>query len=279
MGKLAASIISIYRALFAKKRFYRFHRSLYLLSLKGMGLLNSENDQVSGEDFFLRHTFPDLIPGERRPVVLDVGANEGNYASKVKQVYPNADVYALEPHPKTFKKLQLQAEKCGFRAYNIACGREGGQLELYDYLGTGETGTTHASMYRNVIEELRASEAISWKVQVTDLDQFIEEYRIQKVHLLKIDTEGHDFSVLQGSQGAINSGVIEIIHFEFNEMNVISRTSFKDFHDSLPQYRFFRMLPDGLVSLGEYVPVMHELFAYQNIVGIPQRRLSGQRAN
>lgn len=42
----------------------------------------------------------------------------------------------------------------------------------------------------------------------------------------------------------------------------------KDFIDILPGYSFYRLMPRGLYTLGEYQPITHEIFAYQNIVAI-----------
>ncbi len=59
-----------------------------------------------------------------------------------------------------------------------------------------------------------------------------------------------------------------MIQFEFNAMNVFSRAFFRDFWAFLPHYDFYRLLPDGPVSLGEYSPIFWELFASQNIVAV-----------
>ena len=84
--------------------------------------------------------------------------------------------------------------------------------------------------------------------------------------MLKIDTEGHEFAVLRGASNLLKTGRIDVIHFEFNEMNVVSRVFFKDIWDFLPNYDFYRMLPDGLAQIKNYSPVFCEIFAYQNIV-------------
>jgi len=71
-----------------------------------------------------------------------------------------------------------------------------------------------------------------------------------------------------GAIELIKNNKIDVIHFEFNEMNVYSRVFFRDFHELLVNYNFYRMLPDGLVFLGDYNPIYQEIFAYQNIVVI-----------
>ena len=52
------------------------------------------------------------------------------------------------------------------------------------------------------------------------------------------------------------------------EMNVISKTFFKDIVDLLPGYDFYRLLPDGLKALGTYKSAHFEIFSFQNIVAI-----------
>jgi hypothetical protein len=104
------------------------------------------------------------------------------------------------------------------------------------------------------------------KVRVVSLDEFVSQYPIDKIVLLKIDTEGHEFEVLKGAKKLLKSGKIEMIQLEFNEMNVISRVFFKDIWDLMPNYDFYRMLPDGLVRIESYSPIFCEIFAYQNII-------------
>jgi hypothetical protein len=60
---------------------------------------------------------------------------------------------------------------------------------------------------------------------------------------------------------------IQAIHLEFNEMNIISKQSFKDFWDLLDAYDFYRILPGGkLLPIRVYKPISCELFAFQNLI-------------
>src|SRR5262245_19248952 len=77
------------------------------------------------------------------------------------------------------------------------------------------------------------------------------------------DTEGLARALLNLNDNTLR---VNYIQFEFNEMNVISRTFFLDFMRHLPGYRFFRLLPEGAVSLDTYSPRFMEIFAYQNVV-------------
>ena len=53
-------------------------------------------------------------------------------------------------------------------------------------------------------------------------------------------------------------------------MNVYNREFLRDFRERLPQYEFFRRLPDGLAPLPPWPPFRNEIFAYQNLAAICQ---------
>ena len=52
-------------------------------------------------------------------------------------------------------------------------------------------------------------------------------------------------------------------------MNIVSRVFFRDFRLVLNNYDFYRLLPGGVILLGD-VPLSTELFAFQNIIAIPK---------
>lgn len=255
-----------YRRLFAHERWYRLNLFVHELSLHGLGILNYEDDAVSGELHFIKRALAGGGSEKREQVVLDVGANEGNYSTRVKQISANARVFAFEPHPVTYKRTAAAASKHDFVAINAGCGETNGKSLLYDYDGE-KGGSQHASLFRNVIEGIHRSSAVAHEIEVTTIDSFLEQRGIPVVRLLKIDTEGNEAGVLRGAKESLGAGKIELVQFEFNEMHVASRTFFKDFVELLAGYRLYRILPDGCVPL-RYRAVTCEIFAYQNILAV-----------
>lgn len=253
-------VLNLYRLIFARKVFYKFNQFLYQLSLRGIGILNYESDKQSGEDNFIEHHVSKIKEG----VVLDVGANVGRYATQIKKFNQNLNIYAFEPHPVTYEKLIGNVERLDINTYNVGVGAAEGSLTLYDY--ADKDGSSHASLYKEVIEKIHKGQTIPHEVRMIALDAFAAEHGIKRVGLLKIDTEGHELEVLKGFKQFISQNKVDLIHFEFNEMNIVSRVYFKDFWEFLPNYDFFRMLPDGLVPIKHYSPLFCEIFAYQNIV-------------
>lgn len=255
-------ILTAYQFLFARKAFYKFNKALYHLSLRGLGILNYESYKLSGEQAFIESYFSTLKEG----VVLDVGANIGNYAKNILKISPDIQIYAFEPHPITYKKLTMPVLSKNFHPFNMAVGSKNCESQLYDY--EDRDGSPHASIYNEVIEGIHRGKAVAHDIKIRRLDSFLKEYFIDSVDLLKIDTEGNELDVLKGLGNWLPEGRIKAIHFEFNEMNVISRSFLKDFWDILPNYNFYRMVMDGLVPIKQYNSVDCEIYAFQNIVAL-----------
>lgn len=256
-------ILKLYTFLFARTCFRKLNLLLFNLGMRGLGVLNYQNNKVSGESRFLS----DYLKGKKNCIVFDVGANVGAYSKELIRINKDVKIHAFEPHPITFQKLAGTFHQVhNVSVYKNAMGSEAGRLKLYDY--DAKDGSSHASLFQAVIEDMHHSTSIAHEVRVITLDSYIEENGVSKVDLLKIDTEGNELNVLKGGAESISAGKIKAIHFEFNEMNVISRVFFKDFWDLLPGYTFYRMLPDGLLSIDRYSAHICEIFAYQNVVAI-----------
>ena len=259
--KILRSIYAGYQRFFCRKHFYKLNWLLYQLSLRGIGVLNYQDMEISGEGAFIDQVVAKLSS----PVVFDVGANVGGYASAILRANACARLFAFEPHPSTFGRLEKQARQNNFHAVQSACGSEEGRLTLYDY---EMEGTSHASAVSGVISGIHQQEEVAIKVPVTTIDVFARSRDIDSIDLLKVDTEGYELEVLKGAQSMIGEGLVRCIQLEFNEMNVQSRTFARDFVELLDEYRFFRILPDGLVELGTYHPLKYEIFAFQNLVAV-----------
>lgn len=234
----------------------------YLHGLRAMGFLNYEDYWISGEYRFLT-LYLDRFPNA---LVFDVGAHRGEYSALVTKIAPGATVHAFEPHPTSFTVLDAAARSLGFHAHQLAFGQEPGSVDLYD---RGDTdGSQHASLYREVIEKIHKQPSVCHKVRCDTVDRVAEQLGCDRIGLLKVDTEAHELAVLKGARSLIEEGRIDVIQFEFNEMNVVSRTYFKDFYEFLPNYKFYRLLSHDAVHFAEYSPVFMEVFAFQNIVCI-----------
>ncbi len=264
ISRLKNIIADSYARAFARPSFARLNKALVYLGARGLGVYNLSSSALSGEDYLL-HRLAATPPA----TVFDIGANEGDYVESVHKAFPSATIYAFEPHPRTFVRLQ---ERTGSTAkcFNLACDKEIGSFELHDL--AGEKGTQLASLSREALLPLgRPIE--SFLIKSITLDEFCAQNKIDRIDLLKIDTEGNERRVLEGAARLLSEGRIDCIQFEFNEMNVASRSFMMDFIKLLPRHRLYRLLPNGLLPIQKYSPFFGEMFGYQNIVAFVGEQL------
>lgn len=126
-------------------------------------------------------------------VIVDIGANIGDTTLRLAQVLNNNGfVYAFEPSPHVFKRLQTNVGLNGFTnisLYNMAVGDEEGELS---FVSTKQQHTGGA--YVSKVAKTDTS------VKVITLDDFVEQNNITQINLIKIDTEGFEDFVVRGAE-------------------------------------------------------------------------------
>jgi FkbM family methyltransferase len=157
--------------------------------------------------------------------VIDVGANIGTLtlaASKI--VGPTGKVYSIEAHPRTHKYLlgNLEFNKISnVQAFNVACGREHGT----------------ARVSSNVSDDQNSVSPEGVSVPVRKLDDLLTGTETQEIALLKIDVEGYEKFVLEGSLRLLWR--VKFIYFESYERHAAAfGYELRDIIDVLEQFRF-----------------------------------------
>ena len=239
--------------------------NLLYAAYEDMGVLKFQNDQVSGEHHLLTSVLPKYL-GAGAPVLFDVGANRGNYARSLRSAFPQAKIYAFEPEPENFADLQASVAKDDVICINAGFDAEAGQAKIYDY--ADKKATEHASLYKDVLVQLHgASNVRETAMEMMTVDGYCAANNIGTIDFLKIDTEGNELRVLQGAKKMLAHQNIHLIQFEFNEMNIVSRSFLRDFYDILPGFEFYRLHSNHLVPLYEYSS-WNEIFKFQNIFAV-----------
>lgn len=234
------------------------------LGLRGLGVGNTGTRD--GEMLALSRLAPAWRRLGAKAVFVDVGANEGKYSAELRRLCPEARLLAFEPHPKTAARLQKQLGST-VEVHSLAVGSEPGRATLWDY-AQQQAGSSHASLFSGVIEHHHQSTSSGVEVEVTSLDVFCAEHALDRVDHLKLDVEGGELACLRGASRLIAQGRIGTVQFEFNAMNVTSRVFFRDFVDALPNFRFYRLLPHGLMDLPTWDVLRCNLFGIQNVLAV-----------
>lgn len=235
-------------------------------AFRAVGIGNyDKRGELTGENWLIQNTLRDYV-SVGTPVFIDIGANVGEYALKLRSSFSSATIYALEPNPETYKRLERNATGTGIRTIQAACGSVAGTRQLYTY--ESDLASEHATTRPEILREVHGTDNLaSFEVPVLTLDTFCREHCIPHVDFLKLDVEGDELDVLLGASKLIEENRLTAIQFEFNEMNVFGRVFLRDFFELLRGFEFYRLLPVGLLPLGPYA-VKHEIFQYQNLFAV-----------
>jgi FkbM family methyltransferase len=193
--------------------------------------------------------------------IYDIGANVGVWSEAVLTTFQESvSLHIFEPQPSCFEILRVKFESKAILNAN-GLGSENGELNLF----YNRAGAEIASLYQQDIYNLsNKSMETCETIKILMLDDYIGEEKIEKIHFIKMDVEGHELEVLRGCNSILKSGIIDFIQFEFGVPNIYSRTYVKDFFDLLGgDFEFFLIGPNRLTKLMKYSPQL-EVFATTN---------------
>ena len=232
-----------------------------------LGIGNFGSLSTTGEENFVIHFLKPLLKDFEYLTFFDVGSHKGSYSLLLRKNFPKASIYAFEPNLFLQDQLQESLKDTGVQTFFFGFGNETGEFLATGFQGDPslETVTLYSDSLCLVAPD-KFQETIEFKFEIKKIDDFVKSEEINEIHFLKIDTEGHELSVLQGAKNLIENHNIKIIQFEFNLNHVYSRVFMRDFYSLLKNYKFFRITPYGLLYLGQYHPHSHEVFRFQNIV-------------
>jgi FkbM family methyltransferase len=180
-----------------------------------------------------------LIELEKDLVVFDVGANIGNLTNEFHQTFPNAVIHCFEPFEKTFEQLLRNTDgKLRIHKNRVACGSRVGQIKVpvrpENYSGLNSLVQKNHSLFD--YQQMQ-------DVDVITVDNYCTQKFINKIDILKTDTEGFDMEVLRGAEGMLNAGKVDFVlsECEFDRVTPEIHTDFFELHSFL-QRKGFRLL-------------------------------------
>jgi FkbM family methyltransferase len=158
--------------------------------------------------------------------IFDIGANIGELSLQYNKEFPWARIVAFEPVQKTFAKLQgAIRNNHQIFARNCALGRAAGRSEIFH----GPIDSMHsmnADAFPGSTSEI---------IEVSTLDMEIKN-GMPSPDFVKVDTEGFEMDVLEGSRGWLGSAGPKFLLLE---------TTFRKPERTHPQLRhqtsFFRL--------------------------------------
>ncbi len=133
-------------------------------------------------------------------LIIDVGANKGQFGITAASIFPKSSVYSFEPDPDVFAVLvENTCTYKNIKCFQTALGSEEGEIEFnrnsYSLSSSILPLTEkHLSAFPKAIEK----EVI--KISLTTLDKISAEFDLTKTVLLKLDVQGYEKMVLEGGR-------------------------------------------------------------------------------
>jgi FkbM family methyltransferase len=154
-----------------------------------------------------------IHPGD---VVADVGANFGLYAAfAAERVGATGQVLAFEPESHAFSLLEQNAALLG-KASQVRC------LPICVGAADGETlfHVAEESAFSGMSATDRAAIKTVVTVPLRTLDSLLPELGVHSLGAMKIDVEGHEADVLNGSANSVARSPDPLIMFEVSAKNL-----------------------------------------------------------
>jgi FkbM family methyltransferase len=131
--------------------------------------------------------------------ILDVGANVGQFALAAALHFPDSIIYSFEPLLDVFNELQENTRrKKNIKAFNCALGNHNGQISFHRNYYTRLSSSLN--IHKNNDNPRYKENKISLiNVDIYRLDDLKQQLVFRPPVLLKLDVQGMEMDVLEGS--------------------------------------------------------------------------------
>lgn len=219
------------------------------------------------------------VPAEETLMVMDIGANQGEWTETFLNGLPAARrssdhviLHAFEPVPATAAMFRDRITRLPgnsiVQVHPLAMSDSPGHAEIGVFAdGAGTNSLHHAADARSPQQVIQ--------IDLTTLDAFCVSQGIDHIHLAKCDTEGHDSKVLKGAKALLRDERIDVLQFEYNHRWVFGHAFLKDVFElveGLP-YDVVRVDETGLTLFESWHPELDRFFQ-SNYALVHHRALS-----
>ncbi len=182
--------------------------------------------------------------------IIDGGAYDGNTALLFHQMFPQSKIYSFEPLESTYRSLESCVKKHGLEAA-VTClqaglGNEEGTFNLHirNEGDAGATVTTH-----------RPDNTTIKEIKIMTLDTVDARLNLN-VGLIKLDVEGFEKNVLEGSRHVIERDKPVIAAALYH--NPVDFFEIKGYLQSIhPDYQFMIRRSENAIPLGDIILIAY----------------------
>jgi len=232
-------------------------------------LENNQNASSSenGESFLIDSLCQDwLAKTLKRPTLLDVGANQGAYASMCLNAAEKRglelNLHLFEPGMDSFETLSQKFATDQVQLNHFGLSSKAEKRTIY----FDRKGSTLASLYQRDLSNEGLTLDQKEEIQLKKLSQYIREREIDHIHFLKLDVEGHEYDSLLGMEEFLRPDFVDFIQFEYGGANIDALVPLRKLYALFESKGFAvgKLKPNG-IERRTYQAFM-ENYAYANYI-------------
>lgn len=193
----------------------------------------------------------------KSPVIVDVGGSRGQSIEKFKKNFKNPIIHSFEPIKSDFDIMYKKFKKDkNVHLNNYALGEKKGYQEFNITAQTDNSSFNKLNQDTKWIKvrskqfntSLKGYVKSKKKIKIHTLDDYCKQKKINKIDVLKIDTQGYEDKVLKGSILNLRRNNIKAIVTEIMFDNVYEKYfSFSDIEKYIVKNKY-RMVAINLVN-------------------------------
>ena len=164
--------------------------------------------------------------------IIDIGAHKGEFLENMLKIEKVNSFYAFEPQKNIFKELNKKFSKNEkITLFNFAMDKEiaNKKLKINKLSMTSSLAEINEKSFylkiKNFLTFSRSNFEDEYEIQTNTVDKIFENINLQK-SLLKIDVEGFEISVIEGSQLKLKEIPFVLLENQFG--NHYKNNNFKD---------------------------------------------------
>ncbi len=153
-------------------------------------------------DFFQKRLTVLKNKGFYPKVIYDIGANQGEWTRKAKEVFPVSNFYLFEANDAHIPTLSKQSSPF----FIELLGDKEEEVVFHSINGTGD------SIFRERTKYYSEGLGVEKKLQMTTLDSVVKKNQIPLPDFIKMDVQGAEKMIIEASSTLISSA--EVIQLE-----------------------------------------------------------------
>ena len=163
-----------------------------------------------------------FIDNKNVKIVVDIGAHKGEFLKHIKKIKSVRKIYSLEPQKKVYGDLLKEIDNKKFFAYNIAISNRNGKqkMQINDFSMTSTLSKVNEnSIYYKIKNLIIGNKKKNFEyIKTEKLDLFTKKRKLNKIDLLKVDTEGHELNVVKSGLKTLKKTKYLLIEFRQNDL-------------------------------------------------------------